>query len=275
MKMLVLGGKGMAGHVIVKYFKEKKEWDVAYTSRDRNDLDGLYLDVFMQSKLEELIDDLKPDVVINAIGLLNDNANRNKAAAFKINSLLPHQISKLTERYGGKLVHISTDCVFSGKKGDYTETDMRDGTSIYAKSKAVGEVISDRHLTIRTSIIGPELKEDGIGLFKWFMDQSGEVKGYQKMLWNGVTTLELAKAIDVLLQEQIVGLYHLGADKKISKHDLLITIQDVFQKNDVVIVPDDEVVLDRTIKNTRTDIHYHVPPYKEMLIELKNWLDHE
>ncbi|WP_347550646.1 SDR family oxidoreductase [Pseudalkalibacillus hwajinpoensis] len=273
MKILVLGGKGMAGHAIVKYFKEETSWDIFYTTRDAQDKNGFYLNVFMQSRLEEVIDSLQPDVVINAIGLLNERASENKSAAFQVNSLLPHQIAKLTERYGGKLIHISTDCVFSGEKGDYIETDTRDGNSVYAKTKALGEVISERHLTIRTSIIGPEVKETGIGLFQWFMNQTGEIKGYKNMMWNGVTTLELAKAIENLLQQNVTGLYHLGSDEKISKYDLLTLIQEVFNKHDVVIKPDEKIVLDRTVKSTRADFHYSVPTYKEMLIELRNWIN--
>ncbi len=272
MKMLVLGGKGMAGHVIVKYFQLQPSWNVYYTSRDDRDKDGIYLNVLMQSRLEQLIDSLKPDVVVNAIGLLNEKAEENRAAAFQVNSLLPHQLAKLTERYGGKLIHISTDCVFSGEKGDYTETDPIDGISVYAKTKALGEVISDRHLTIRTSIIGPEVKENGIGLFLWFMNQTGEIKGYKNMMWNGVTTLELAKAIDELLKRDINGLYHLASEDKISKYDLLKLIQEIFEKRDVVIKADEEIVMDRTIRNTRMDVNYLVPSYKEMLIELEKWM---
>ncbi|KMM38868.1 dTDP-4-dehydrorhamnose reductase family protein [Guptibacillus hwajinpoensis] len=273
MKLLVLGGNGMAGHMIVKYFDQKPEWDVYYTTRDQKEKRGIYLNVLMQSSLEEVIEKIKPDVVVNAIGLLNDNANNNKTAAFHVNSLLPHQLTPLVESYGGKLVHISTDCVFSGEKGDYTENDYKDGTSVYAKTKALGEVISHHHLTIRTSIIGPELKKNGIGLLLWFMNQSGAIKGYKNMMWNGVTTLELAKAIETLLQNNVSGLYHLGGEEKISKYDLLRMMQDVFKKEDVSIHPDEEIVLDRTIRNTRTDYRYAVPSYKEMLLELKEWMD--
>ena len=272
MKILVLGGKGMAGHVITTYFQKKSEYTVFYTSRDLEDKDGIYVDITNLTKLEEVIESIKPDITINCIGILNEHATNNNKLAFQVNSLLPHQLVKLTERCQGKLIHISTDCVFSGNKGDYTESDIPDGTSVYAQSKQLGEIISDNHLTIRTSIIGPELKEDGIGLFLWFMQQNGVIKGYEKVWWNGVTTLELAKAIEVMIKQNVTGLYHLGSEEKISKFKLLKLIQEVFEKNNVKIIPDSNIVMDRTIKSTRTDLQYTIPSYKKMLLELKDWM---
>ncbi|MEI2325691.1 dTDP-4-dehydrorhamnose reductase family protein [Priestia megaterium] len=272
MKILILGGKGMAGHVITRYFQQKPEYHVFYTSRDPEDKDGIYVDITNLTKLEEVIESIKPDITINCIGILNEHATNNNKLAFQVNSLLPHQLVKLMERCQGKLIHISTDCVFSGNKGDYTESDIPDGTSVYAQSKQLGEIISDNHLTIRTSIIGPELKEDGIGLFLWFMQQTGVIKGYEKVWWNGVTTLELAKAIEVMIKQNVTGLYHLGSKEKISKFELLRIIQEIFEKNNVKIIPDSHIVLDRTIKSTRTDVEYTIPSYKHMLLELKDWM---
>ncbi|MCM3541151.1 dTDP-4-dehydrorhamnose reductase family protein [Priestia endophytica] len=272
MKLLILGGKGMAGHVITTYFTQKNHYEVLYTSRDPSDEASIYLDVTNFKRVEEVIELTKPDIIINCIGLLNNQANNNPLLAFQVNSLLPHQLAKLVERHNGKLIQISTDCVFSGLEGDYTEDKIPDGTSVYAQSKHLGEIINNKHLTIRTSIIGPELKSEGIGLFLWFMNQSGEIKGYEKVLWNGVTTLELAKAIEEMIHNQVTGLYHLGSSKKISKYELLMLIQDTFRKNNVKIVRDQDIVLDRTIKSTRTDFEYIVPSYEEMLISLREWI---
>jgi dTDP-4-dehydrorhamnose reductase len=272
MKVLILGGKGMAGHVMTLYFKQNPFYEVYYTSRDINDKQSLFLDVTNFKRLEEIIELTKPDITINCTGILNQHASNNPLLAFQVNSLLPQKLVKLIERHQGKLIQISTDCVFSGTKGDYTEADLPDGTTIYAQSKQLGEVDRDRHLTIRTSIIGPELKNDGIGLFLWFMKQSGEIKGYKKVLWNGVTTLELAKATEKLIHHNVTGLYHLGSATKISKYELLKLIQKIFEKEDVKILPDTSIVLDRTIKNTRTDFRYPVPAYQEMLTELKEWM---
>lgn len=272
MKILILGGNGMAGHMMVEYFKEQKIYDVFYTSRDSKDRNSLYLDATDSKRIEEIINTLKPDIIINCIGILNERATNNPLLALQLNSLLPHQLAKFAERYKGKLIHISTDCVFSGSKGDYTENDVPDGKSLYSQSKGWGEINSDKHLTIRTSIIGPELKKDGIGLFLWFMNQTGNIKGYEKVLWNGVTTLELAKTTEEMIKNDVTGIYHLGLETKISKYALLKLIQKVFGKNDVNIIKDDEIKLDRTIKSTRTEFHYQIPTYEEMLIELRDWM---
>ena len=272
MKVLILGGKGMAGHVMVDYFMKNTKYQVLYTSRDRKDQDSIFLDVTDLNSLEKIVDSVKPDVVINCIGILNEFAEKNKLIALQVNSLLPHQLAKLVERNNGKLIHISTDCVFSGNEGDYTENSVPNGTSEYARTKQLGDIIDDKNLTIRTSIIGPEIKQDGIGLFLWFMKQTGEIKGYKNVYWNGVTTLELAKATEKMIENQVTGLYHLGNEEKISKYDLLMLMQQIFEKDDVTIIPDYQIVQDRTIKNTRTDYIYPIPSYKEMLLSLKEWM---
>lgn len=275
MKLLILGGRGMAGHVMAAYFMKKPQYDVLYTSRDLHDKNSLYLDVTDFKKIEDIIETTKPDIIINCVGILNDHASNNPLLAFQVNSLLPHQLAKLIERHQGKLIQISTDCVFSGLKGDYTEDEIPDGTSVYAQSKQLGEIISNRHLTIRTSIIGPELKKDGVGLFLWFMKQVREINGYKKVLWNGITTLQLAKATEEMIKQNVTGLYHLGSEIKISKYQLLKIIQQVFEKNDVKIIPNHAVVLDRTIKSTRTDFQYQIPTYEDMLVELRDWMQNK
>lgn len=265
----------MAGHVMTSYFMQKPEYEVFYTSRDIEDKNSIYLEVKDFKRLEEIIQNKKPDIIINCVGVLNEHASRNPLLAFQVNILLPHQLVKLADRHQGKLIHISTDCVFSGSKGDYVETDIPDGTSVYAQSKQLGEIISEKHLTIRTSIIGPELKEDGIGLFLWFMKQSGDIEGYEKVFWNGVTTLELAKATEDMIIQNITGLYHLGSETKISKGELLTFIQEVFEKDDVRIIASNTQVQDRSIKSTRSDYHYLVSPYKKMLWELREWMQNQ
>lgn len=274
MKVLILGGTGMAGHMIKGYFEKKTdEYEVYYTTRLPDDSRGIYLDVTDTNKLEEVIAKLRPEITINCIGILNETAEKYPKLAFQVNSVLPHQIAKLTERYNGKLIHISTDCVFSGNKGDYTEVDQPDGTSFYAQSKQLGEIISNKHLTIRTSIIGPEKKDNGIGLFLWFMKQTGQIKGYKRVYWNGVTTLELAKVIHSMIRNEVTGLYHLGSVQKVSKYELLTIFKDVFNKKDVEIIADSKIALDRTIKSTRSDYNYRIPTYMEMMKELRSWME--
>ncbi|MDN4073665.1 dTDP-4-dehydrorhamnose reductase family protein [Fictibacillus terranigra] len=272
MKLLILGGTGMAGHIITSYLKQNPEYEVHYTSRVLNDGNSKYLDVTDFKSVESIIESIKPDIIINCVGILNHHAENNPLLALMVNSLLPHQLARLSERHGGKLIQISTDCVFSGMDGNYTEYDIPDGTSVYAQTKHMGEIVSGKHLTIRTSIIGPELKEEGIGLFLWFMKQVNEIKGYEKVLWNGVTTLELARSIETMIRNNVTGLYHLGKETKISKYELLKLIQDIFEKRDVKIIPDRTIELDRTIKSTRTDFIYVIPSYEEMLQALKDWM---
>ncbi|WP_025688877.1 sugar nucleotide-binding protein, partial [Paenibacillus zanthoxyli] len=166
----------------------------------------------------------------------------------------------------------STDCVFEGTRGGYTEEDAPDGTSVYAITKALGEVRNFGHLTIRTSIIGPEIRKEGIGLMEWFLAQSGKVPGYRRVMWNGVTTLELARAIDCMLDSEVSGLIHLAHPQPVSKYELLIMIQEAFHKTDAEIVPDDQHVQDRTLLTTRRDAVFHLPSYSEMLTELAEWI---
>ncbi|GGL48884.1 dTDP-4-dehydrorhamnose reductase family protein [Sporolactobacillus putidus] len=273
MKLLIFGGEGITGHILTSYFSEFPNFTVFYTSRDINDDKSIYLNLPDTIKAEEIIEAIRPDVVINCIEMTRNKAEKNPFLAFQINGLFPHQLAKLIERQQGKLIHLSTDCVFSGNKGDYSEKDIADGTSVYAKSKLLGEITDNKHLTIRTSVIGPELNPDSPRLFSRFMKKhTGEIKGYEKLLWNGITTLELAKAIKVLIDNEVTGLYHLGSSYKISEKKLLELMKRIFSKNNVTISPDFGVTLDRSIKNTRTDFEYFIPPYDSMLEELKKWM---
>ncbi len=272
MRLLILGGSGMAGHMILNYFRKKEKTGVWFTSRNIQEKDAIFLDAVQFDEVRRLVEKLRPNVIVNGIGLLNEQAARQLTDAICLNSLLPHLLTEWADKYGGKVIHISTDCVFDGTKGGYTETDLPDGVSVYAKTKSLGEVTSGRHLTIRTSIIGPEKKQNGIGLFHWFMQQSGKINGYQNVLWNGVTTLELAKAIDQSITQDLSGLYHLTAPVKLSKYELLLLLQNVFKKTDVEIVPDGKIVLDRTLTDTRKELHYSVPDYPEMITALSNWM---
>lgn len=272
MKVLILGAKGMAGHVMVEHFRSLPGVSVYRTTRDRTDSDSLYLDACDEEHLIKLMEVVRPDVTINCIGLLNEEAANREQEAMQVNALLPHRLRRLADKTGGRLVHISTDCVFKGTKGSYAEEDLPDGDSVYAKTKAMGEVRSTPHLTIRTSIIGPEWK-DGIGLFHWFMKQQGKIFGYRQVAWNGVTTVQLAKSVERLLAEGTSGLVHLTAPATISKYELLRQLQILFNKEDVQIVPVDAPVLDRTLRNTRADMRLTIPDYPAMLLEMKAWME--
>jgi dTDP-4-dehydrorhamnose reductase len=273
MKLLVLGGNGMAGHMLVDYFRRQGKHNVFHTTRDKKDLSGLYVDADDIAGVEKLIDIVSPHCIINAMGVLNQFAERDKIGAYHVNGFLPHRLRRVADAVHARLIHISTDCVFEGTRGGYTEEDRPDGTSVYAITKSLGEVREPGHLTIRTSIIGPEIRSGGIGLMEWFLAQSGQVSGYSRVMWNGVTTLELAKAVDSLIDSSVSGLIHLAHPEPVSKYELLKHIRSAFDKRDVEIVPEDMYVQDRTLQSTRSDFIWPFPSYAVMLTELAEWLN--
>ncbi|REK55330.1 MAG: NAD(P)-dependent oxidoreductase [Thermobacillus sp.] len=273
MKVLVIGGNGMAGHMMVRYFR-KTGADVWYTVRRLSGGIGeLKLDATDLDAAAETIGRVCPHLVINCVGVLNQDAERRPKEAYLVNGLLPHWLARAAEAVGGRLIHISSDCVFLGDRGGYRESDRPDGVSAYARTKALGEVHDPRHLTIRTSIIGPEIRPDGIGLLRWFLQQKGTVNGYARVLWNGVTTLELARAVEYAAgRPEIGGLVHLTAPRIVSKLELLGMFREAFGWDDVTIRPSDEPRIDRTLVRERTDFDYMPPDYPEMLAELADWM---
>lgn len=273
MNILVLGGTGMAGHVCVDYLTEVGH-AVQWTVRPKTYFgsSGLPLEASDETHVVNVIERTRPDVVINAVGLLNHQATANVEQAICVNSLLPHWLAKYGRVYGYRVFHISTDCVFSGKRGGYSEVDEKDGTTVYAKTKSLGELDDKTNLTVRTSIIGPELKRCGIGLFDWFMHQSGSVPGYEDVYWNGVTTLQLAKMMERLLYVDISGLVHLIGPSRISKFNLLQQIGDTFQLGDVEVYADELAKSDKTLVSTRSDFAPYVPSYPVMLEQLRDWM---
>ena len=272
MRILILGGDGMAGHMAVDYFKNKPGFEVCHTTRRSPGKDAILCDALDFDYIASILSDWEPDFVVNAIGILNQGVDSNLSEGITLNSLLPHFLARELDKYGGKLIHISTDCVFSGIKGHYTEDCEADGLSLYAKTKALGELNEANHLTIRTSIIGPEKKHDGIGLLQWFLKQKGTISGYTNVWWNGVTTLELAKFMHYAIDHGLDGLCHLHAPEKINKFELLKLFQDYFLKDDVNIIPDGAIVSDKTLISTRNDITYTVPSYQTMMRELCEWM---
>jgi dTDP-4-dehydrorhamnose reductase len=234
-KILLLGGRGMAGHMVNYYLEKTGKYDIVNTCfQKKANEKSILLDVRNKEKIKDVIDSVKPDIVINCVGILIKEANENPKMAMEINGFFPHYLEELGKEKHFMTIHLSTDCIFSGEKGNYTTEDIPDADDYYGKSKAVGELKNDRDLTIRTSIIGPELNPDGVGLFQWFMSQKDEINGYDKVYWTGLTTLELAKIIDRAIEINLTGLHHIVPDQKISKYDLLNLIAEIFQK-DIVI----------------------------------------
>ena len=228
MNILVLGSTGMAGHVIFDYLKSLNKYDM-YDIAHRNKLHNrsILVDMYDKPRLNQVILDLNPDYIINCIGILIKESNEKPENAIYINSYFPHYLASIGKEHNIKIIHLSTDCVFSGLKGSYKEDDFKEGKDLYAQSKSLGEIVNDRNLTIRMSIIGPELKHNGEGLFHWFMMQQGTINGFVNVFWSGITTLELARVIDQAIGQKLTGLYHLAPEEKISKYDLLNLIKNV------------------------------------------------
>ena len=270
--ILILGSSGMLGHVVTKYFEEKG-YDVYNLSHrikinERTEI----MDVTNFSEFDKYLNKLKVDVIVNCIGILNEDAENNPDKAILLNSYLPRFLEKKYMNTKVKIIQTSTDCVFSGKTGNYTEDSFRDGDSIYARTKTLGEINNNKDLTIRTSIIGPDINEDGIGLFHWFMNQKGTIYGFKNAYWTGVTTIELAKGIEKLIKNDVAGLYHFVPNEKISKYNLLNIIAEIFNRN-ITIIPKEDYYVDKSLINTRTDFKYVIPTYREMIEEMKSWID--
>ena len=268
MRLLVLGAQGMLGHVVKQYFVEKGH-EVAGTSRASNQ-DYVFDAVDDINNLKTMIDDFKPDAVINCIGILNNDAEEHHALAVMANSYLPHFADELCRGRGVKFVHISTDCVFDGKKGEYTEDSFKDAISFYGQSKSLGEVVNDTNVTLRTSIVGPDRNENGIGLFQWFMNQQGQTGGFDKVIWTGVTTIELAKAIEKALDNNLTGLRHVVNNERIDKFSLLTLFKQYFNK-DIEVVPKSDYVSNKSLIRT-TDFDFGVPTYDQMVKEMSEWV---
>jgi len=267
-KVLILGSTGMAGHTVYNYLDKLKTYELYNISyRHKLNESTIICDVRNQFELEKQISCIKPDIVINCVGILLKGSREDVKNAICINSYLPHFLSNVTSKYGGKLIHLSTDCVFSGKKGAYKEMDFRDADDVYGRSKSLGEINNETDLTIRTSIIGPELKQDGEGLFSWIISQSGKVNGFSSVFWSGITTYELAKFIDFSIINNITGLVNATNNAIISKFDLLSSIIEVYGLKNVELIPNFDKVVNKSLLNTRNDVDYAFLGYKEMIRE--------
>lgn len=266
-KVLVMGSSGMLGHAVVNFLLNSPKfiiYDVSFRFKIRPKT--IILNVMHKAPCEDLIVELKPDYIINCIGdLVSDKPNYERA--IYLNSYFPHFLKNICKKINCQLIHISTDCVFSGSKGAYLELDYRDGEGLYAETKKMGEIIDRKNLTLRSSIIGPELKKSGVGLFQWFINQDKELQGYKHSIWSGVTTLELARAIKWAIDFDVTGIYHITNGSSISKHDLL----ELFKKHlnrDINIIPIDGKKQDKSFVDSRKLINYKIPSYEEMVIEM-------
>ncbi len=272
MKILVLGANGMAGHTISLYFKEQGHDVTGFDRQKSTIVNSTAGDAFDRDFLKELVQAKSYDAVINCIGLLNQFAENNKSGAAYLNSYLPHYLAELTDGTSTQVLHMSTDCVFSGKRGQYTEDDFPDGATFYDRSKALGELNDEKNLTLRNSIVGPDLNPKGIGLLNWFMQQQGEINGYTGAIWTGQTTLQLAKTMEAALKEHAHGLVNTVPERYISKYDLLKLFNKYLKNDTLKIIPVNKNAADKSLKRTRFDFTYIIPDYEQMIAELARWI---
>ena len=271
--ILVLGSIGMAGHLITLYFKEQGYNVTAYSMQPFPYCNNIIGNALETENFKNMLLERDYDVVINCIGILNQVADENQSLAVYLNSYLPHLVADTLKDKKTKLIHMSTDCVFAGNSGPYFEDSLRDGKTFYDRSKALGEVEDNKNLTFRNSIIGPDMNENGIGLFNWFMKQRGEVNGFTGAMWTGVTTLTLAKAMEQAIKEDLCGLYNLVNNTSISKYDLLCLFNKYFRNNELKINKSESLNLDKSLRRKRNDFSFVVPTYEEMVSEMSDWVN--
>lgn len=277
MKILVIGASGMIGSTVLRVLSENVHWDVFGTIRDAGlkshfplaiaerliaDIDVVYGDSLLGA-----LNQVRPNVVVNCAGLTKHKPEAEAPlVSIPINTLMPHRLAGLCQLAGARLIHVSTDCVFSGEKGGYIEDDFPDARDVYGKSKALGEVFYPHSVTLRTSTIGHEL-QSCCGLLDWFLSQEVRCKGYAHAVFSGLPTVVFARIIrDVVIpHKELSGLYHLAA-KPITKFELLKLIADVYGKT-IDIVRDDNLIIDRSLDGSRfqSATGYVAPDWPELI----------
>ena len=259
-KILIFGANGMLGSELVSFFSKKKNLKIYCTVRNKNSIKKLKfyktckiydkIDATNKILVNNLIKKIKPNQVINCIGIVKQNLkNKSYQDLFKINSILPRYLSYLSEKYNFRLIHFSTDCVFSGKKGNYNENHFPDANDDYGISKYLGEELSPKNLIIRTSIIGHEYGSKK-SLLEWFLKKK-KIFGFKKAIFSGFTTYEIAKILYkyILKNNKISGILHISS-KPISKYDLLSIIKKVYKKK-IKIISDEKVIVDRSLSSDK------------------------
>ena len=272
MIFFICGCNGMAGHTISLYLREQGYEVFGFDLKESTLIPSIACNAFNTETLRKVIAEGNYDTVINCIGILNQFAEQNHALASYINSYFPHFLADVTKGTNTQIIHMSTDCVFSGTRGDYVETDHRDNETFYGRSKALGELDDDKNVTLRDSIVGPDTNPNGLSLLNWFMAQENEINGFTNKMWTGLTTLELAKAMEVAAKERVHGIFNCVPDHSISKYEL-ISLFNHYLKNDTVkINPVKGTLANFSLKRTRFELSYIVSDYDTQIRELAEWI---
>lgn len=281
MRILVLGGDGMLGHQLLKQLSPRhhvlvtlRQDKYSYDSYGMFTEDNAFFGIDVRSidRVSEVMAQFQPDAVINCVGIIKQRPSAKQSIlSLEINALLPHRLAVLCRLAGARLVHLSTDCVFSGRKGNYLESDVSDAEDLYGRSKFLGEVDEEGCITLRTSIIGHELSRKS-SLLEWALAQRGTVKGFQKAIFSGFTTIEMARIIEMVLMNRTEahGVFHVSSDP-IDKHALLMLIRQHLHPS-IEVVADTEVWIDRSLDSTRFREYfgYRPPSWPEMIAELSS-----
>jgi dTDP-4-dehydrorhamnose reductase len=283
MRILILGATGMLGNCLYRYFSKLGSIEVFGTVRENkhrkyfcdkiteNIIHGCDASNF--DTISDAINKVKPDLIVNCIGIIKQRyTNRKLADAIRINSLFPHQLAVYLKDFESRLIHISTDCVFSGSKGNYVESDLTDAVDVYGRTKYLGEIDLENTVTLRTSLIGHEILGSS-SLVNWFLGQSDEVSGFTRAIFSGLPAVEMGLIIHnyILPNPSLSGLYHVAA-KPISKYDLLCLIKKYYRKK-IKIIPDGKLVIDRSLNASKfTDqTGYKSPDWESLVAKMEQF----
>ena len=275
MRLLVLGATGLLGHAVFETLNQSKDFDVIGTVRSEDQKSAFDIsvqaqllggiDVANEAILTEIFERVRPDQVINCIGYTKHQPD-DSTAYMALNSVLPHRLLDLSNQFNSRLIHISTDCVFSGKRGNYLESDITDADDLYGKSKILGEIFDSNSITLRTSIIGHELLTN-YSLLNWFLAQGDDCEGYRNVIFSGLPTVIFAEIIRdlVIPNAQLSGLYHVSASP-INKFDLLTLIAKIYKKK-ILIKANDEIRIDRSLnsKKFKDATGFNSPPWENLI----------
>jgi len=285
-RVLVLGGNGMLGHQLCRLLPEGMEVWATFREQPKDfrflPKERMLINVVVQdtAHIQQILDAVKPDAVVNAVGIVKQRDEAKQAVpSIQVNALFPHQLAELCVVRGVRVIQVSTDCVFSGRRGAYSESDVPDPVDLYGRSKLLGELDRPRCLTLRTSIIGWELTSY-LGLLSWFAQHRGmHVKGYRKAIYSGLSTRAFSDLVRVVLETHtdLQGLYHV-ASAPISKFDLLVRLRDVLGWRDISIEPEEGFICDRSLncQGFSTSTGWHAPEWEAMITGLaEEWPEYE
>jgi dTDP-4-dehydrorhamnose reductase len=281
-KILIIGASGMIGSALVSFFSKVGEFSVFGSIRSL-DIPNFFnkfnnvkifnsINLDKKNSLLSVINLISPDIVINCVGVVKQSEEiKNYYNTIFLNSLFPHYLYELSSKHSFRLIHISSDCVFSGNKGNYSETDVTDPNDLYGLTKLLGEIKSGNAITIRASLIGHEIYRKQ-GIVEWFLSQDGNVQGYNKAIFSGVTSIEFARIIyeNIIPNHNLKGLYHISSFP-ISKYDLLLLIKNIYNKTSINIIGSNKIIINRSLNSSNFQNHtgYLVKEWPQMIKEMK------